>query len=557
MLISQIPAIQYHLQLDLNGLCDGPPGPTPLTTRISLLSEYTARWRTLTPSSHAPLLFPRMGPTGEDRFDLLQYMLFQRKSEGGAWALVPFAREIARILVMYKGPQHMALDGAPVHISHAAFDPAADLLVLIEERLLPPYVGATSNEPVAGLRLYLRTLSSRGTLAHPDCTKPVLDFGFVNPRTIFVVSAQVVDKKLLVSVGHFPEGFNRDPGCAGMWDWRSGTALLNIDASHVPFQGSQFHFLTQDLLLVASCASRASDAPASDSEVIHILDLTTPGASDWEIQTGTQHVLTLSLPPLAPNTPLRTRIASGPIIPHARSDTPFAPDPCERIIMFGIGIVPSDVTEDGKNIALAIKQRTLEAILLKYTGVGATDPGTCGIRPLAPAVTVPWDEWGPAHTRAILIHPLDTVMGELFDEGVYGSRAVLTMGGGLLSIPAPFTGTLPAHTEVVDFNAPNGRPKIIPESAGELAADKGVAITESTTLEFPGLLEGPLTTSMPYWTVRVKAEHGHAAYGDKDMWLLGADGLLEVRNGAVGSVSMADTQAENYNPPPFFFTFGF
>ncbi|TFY66441.1 hypothetical protein EVG20_g4648 [Dentipellis fragilis] len=416
------------------------------------------------------------------------------------------------------GEQVIMLDGAPVYIDHVALDAAADLLVLVERRSPPDTLGPGFHfdyrREIVGLRFHLRSLSSRAENAHPDCAHPGLDFDFVYPMHWFSVSTQIVRRKLLVSVNRgFVEAHQEATYYAGMWDWRRGEVLLNINGLNVPFSEAQFFFLTPDSLLVVSRVVRKDEAIASNA--FHVLDLTSTGESEWEIRTGTKHALTLCLPHLAPRTILRSRLVAGPIAPQAC--TAFIPDPAERLLVFGIGIRMTAAARLRCSIALAVKQRTIEDMLSKRTSIMATSSEARRIASFAPAVTVPWDEWGPAHSRAFVLHSNSSTSTSVHDQAVYGSRAVLTT----------FTPQNPGITEVVDFSAPNGCSMTPPVSTDSdtLAASDGVAVREPTALEFPGLLEGVLNTALPYWAVRVRVKSPVAN------WILTADGtvVVEVR----------------------------
>ncbi|KAA1469711.1 hypothetical protein DENSPDRAFT_835367 [Dentipellis sp. KUC8613] len=506
-LICRTPAIQYHMSLDLNGLRDNPLDTQPLTTRLPLLYDYVVRWRTLTFRSNTTLL--------RDDFALFRDAFFQRQEKGNAWTTAPLAREIAHAAVYSWEEQMIMLDGAPVYIDHVALDAAADLLVLVERRSPPGAVGHYLNFDYAretvGLRFHLRSLSSRAEKAHPDCTHSVLDFNFVYNMNYFSVSTQIVGKKLLVSVSPgFLEAHRETTYYAGMWDWERGEVLLNISGLDVPFSEGQFFFLTPDLLLVLSRVVRKDEAIASSA--VHILDLTSTGESDWEIRTGTKHALSLCLPHLAPRTILRGRVISGPIAPQAC--TAFIPDPNERLLVFGFGIRMTTGARLRCSIALAVKQHTIEDILSKHTTTDVISHEARKNALFSSAVIVPWDEWGPTHTRAFVLHSNNIASTSIPDYAVYGSRAVLSTG----------TPRNPGITHVVDFSAPNGSSMTIPASTGSdtLAASDGVAVREPTVLEFPGLLQGALTTALPYWAVQVRVKP-HV-----EKWILGANGIVEV-----------------------------
>ncbi|KAJ7758892.1 hypothetical protein B0H14DRAFT_2975470 [Mycena olivaceomarginata] len=257
-------------------------------------------------------------------------------------------------------------------------------------------------------------------------------------------------------------------------NWRKGLVVVDIDCS--PLMSSPFSFS----LLTPRAYILGYGGQAGTVEI-------------WAFE-GSQsnepiHRATLRLPEHIDNHYLVTQVHSGPFRANSTARRPFSKSNESRIC-----VVSVDYGD------LIFHHRYLRSYL--------SNPCPAG------AIIVPWDEWGPRHAR--LLAP----MPHRWFRYVHGERIVLP--------PDPGD---PKLLQILDFSTSASRPDV------DIDLDHAPPPTESTasfttelhdkpsTLFDDLLVEGSVTTSLPYRLIARSVDEEHALFLIDEEQVIGVNDL--------------------------------
>jgi len=393
-----------------------------------------------------------------------------------------------------------------------AIDPSQDLMVLFksgEDAAFPMAVVFAGT-----LELHVRTISTNE--AHPRAKSPVLRTPVLYPVTS--VCVHIADDVVGVM-------YCIDPARPRItvWNWHTGKLVVDCSGAPLPPGTWDFSFINSRALFVTSnhdggslelfsfaCdrdldtnANASTDTDDDDSEML------TPTQPEPAIGLGQTvasrmtHVASLRLPPVQPSVRVQSVAThTGPFVGGCLPDKPFVASNEERIHALTVQYIHLPAMEGlvtRPRVCAFLHGRTLEGYLERGgtsegEGVGANETAT------APALVVPWSEWGPKHVR--MIHQPNPFQWLRY---VHGQRVVLLLPG-----TEPGKSTI----QVLDFNpytvfdADEDREE---EEIGGLQTKSGLLVERMdypTRLDMPEIFTDVVETGLAYREVR-REVRGH------------------------------------------------
>ncbi|KAF8261985.1 hypothetical protein EI94DRAFT_1809525 [Lactarius quietus] len=384
--------LQYRIELEAEGLIDGPPGEPASTTaaRMDLLLERRVSWRAMRPRRRAAVAL-----AGHcHAYELVGGLFAKAIEEYGA------ARRLVAswLPTNTAGETRLVVDDLGVRIKDFALDPAQDLIVLLEHRpAAGPTANTSANTAGADIRVHLRKLGAGAVAPHPAAKVPVLCHRALGP--VHGCMIQIVEDV----VGMY---FWMPMHGVLIWNWMTGEELVFIQEDQAPERIWDFSFLSPRAYMVTTL---------KDGGEIRIYSFASPSSP-----RRPTHVATLHLPAPHPNRPLfELTTTTGPFLARPPAGSPFSLARTARVHVFTLHHDPGVHRARWQPACFVVHNRTL----MRY--VGEYQEGD--------AVDVPWEEWGPTGTRFFVRAwdarrvPCATAVGpervEVLDMNVHTSRA--------------------------------------------------------------------------------------------------------------------------------------
>ncbi|EIN06875.1 hypothetical protein PUNSTDRAFT_127446 [Punctularia strigosozonata HHB-11173 SS5] len=374
-------------------------------------------------------------------------------------------------------------------------DPSQDLVAFVEAED-PGFFNASH-----AVVIHLRTIS--GNKDHPEAQVPVL----CCPTPFSVTQA-------FIQVCHDVIGFffwGSGPGLL-IWNWKTGCLLVHGIGIHrtLPDHTWDFAFLSNRSYMLSSLKHSGalhlftfdSPPPSSPSSSSSSSSSSSPPAPSVSPVAPT-HAATLHLPSIRPEIAVSNLSThAGPVCARGRgrASDAFVKDARARIHVVTVhyaGIVPEPGEPRGR-WSLFVRNGTLEGWAMRGRGCGDGIGGE--VEGGGGALQVPWEEWGPRETRALVPQ---TPFSWL--RYVDGERVVLP------AAPVPTTSL--EVVRVLDFNVRPRRPE----------AQRGVGEPGSRTVHVEEVVgeerisrgevwERDVVTSLPYRMVSTAGLSGYSGF---------------------------------------------
>ncbi|KAJ7620441.1 hypothetical protein FB45DRAFT_930225 [Roridomyces roridus] len=436
--ITTSPYLQYAIELWSDGLVSGDTSSSQLTTSDKLQTLYERRrsWLNLDWTSRTTIDLPSLHNCRA--FELV----------GGVFALQEWGSDFRSIsLLDLDAHPETTVSRKPLdlsgHFEDFAIDPTQDLLITLSWA-----------DDVACLTL--RTLSQ--LQAHPMAKDPVIRFKSNEEAFQLTFSIQIAGDVVGLSL--------IGPDQLRLWNWRTGILFADFPQNDDPeFMDPEFQFLSPRAFVVAERTAQISIFVIEERD----------GAP-----TGVICIATLKLPALTDDAWVRSFCAhAGPIRAHPARDRPFYPPETRRIFLFLMSF-----SDNGRWLRLFVHYRTLYRYVVRYLR-GKLDT----------YVEVPWEEWGPEHTRLLPASDYRWL------RHVHGERAIFPTPDG-------------KFIRLLDFGP------IIP---GRSTDDDGLMCIPTTVDPADSPFKDAVTTSLPYRSLQRTLEE------EFDVFLIDQDHIVASR----------------------------
>ncbi|KAI0738202.1 hypothetical protein C8Q80DRAFT_263515 [Daedaleopsis nitida] len=341
-------ALRYQIELEVEGLLDGPKGGLCTADRLNRLVDRRNRWLRLDWSQVLPIPASKIIPEIPLPYELQGGTFFSFTSNGGA----PVMNETR--LPSHADPLPLyTTTGSEAQYIDITTDPSQDLMVLID---------------IQG-RIHARSLTTHA--AHPSAEQPILrPNGMFEPRGSGVYIAHN-----LVALLEW-----RDHIGLTIWNWKTGSAILHGYGDDLPYLVTGFVWISPSAFLLANvdgnefllfslsaidCASPA--APCTFADLAPRARLQLPQIDDgWHMSCF-----------LLESTPILASVPAG---------SPFAVSTESHIIVFTTQYATTHhLAHSGRYVGFVHKWALMHYMA---DSSGATR-------------NVEWGEWGPANTRII------------------------------------------------------------------------------------------------------------------------------------------------------------
>ncbi|KIJ62437.1 hypothetical protein HYDPIDRAFT_30404 [Hydnomerulius pinastri MD-312] len=486
--------LQYHIELALDGMMDGPPSPLSTGERLSRLRSLRSSWSTLSWKSKVTVPMPGacyayefVGGVFCKTHNIQQHPRIGSRQFSATW--LPSSHDPGHTLVR---------EDLGLPTRDFAMDPSQDLIILFrgaEEIALPLVV-------VSGtLELHIRTISTNND--HPGARLPILR----TPVSFPVTSAfiQIVDD--IVGMLYCVDP---DSPRITLWNWKTGELVVDRSSLNLPPATWDFSFIDSHSIF-ATCGSRTG----SIEIFTFSCDTTSSGASEPG-QQPLVHIASLRLPAILPFVRVfNLGTHTGPFLASCPPGKPFTASNEDRIHVLTAQYINPRPTEGPRNrpkFCVFFHNRMLEG----YIGRHAEQEDNGGI-----PVVIPWEEWGPANTRflphngtfqwlrwafTLDVHPISSASIEY----VHGQRVI---------VPS-LVEQGKSRMQVLDFNIRNTpRQNCYTNSSSDSDAESGAdsdteftyhpknhthveLIDYTTFVDVPTIFPEPVRSSLPYREMR-------------------------------------------------------
>ncbi|TFK85393.1 hypothetical protein K466DRAFT_552173 [Polyporus arcularius HHB13444] len=350
--IDQSVGLLYQVQLEIEGLIDGPKGNLCTSDRLQLLLERRDRWLRLDWTNIVTLAAAKLVPETPLPYELQGGTFFNVTTYDGK-----FTMNMTR-LPSIAGPrptyESKNFDSQYVDITA---DPSQDLMVVLD---------------VPG-RLHVWSLST--CEPHPLAIKPVL-------REEGTPEARMTG----LSIAHDLVALVEWTGqvSATIWNWKTGAMILHGHGHDLPHLVTGLAWLSPDKFVV-------SDADTNSLLLFSLssYDCVSP-ATPYTFATLFPYVR-LQLPTIHDTWHLSFfQLETTPLLASVPKDRPFIPSPEHNIVVFTLQYATMDHTQVTGRYLGFVHARHLMSHL---SGRGPPPERLEDIK------VVPWTEWGPQNTR--------------------------------------------------------------------------------------------------------------------------------------------------------------
>ncbi|KAH9961881.1 hypothetical protein BC827DRAFT_1383685 [Russula dissimulans] len=358
--------LQYRLELEADGLVDGPPAARAPRGVASDAPTEAGIGRA---GGALPRVRARGGPVSQ--------------GAGGVWAA---RRLVASWLPSNSaGETRLVVDDLGVRIKDFALDPTQDLIVLLEHRpAVDPITSTSSSAAAADIRVHLRKLSGGVVAPHPAAKASILCRHGLGP--VHGCMIQIVEDVVGM---YFWMPFHG----VLIWNWMTGEELVFTQENQVPERIWDFSFLSPRAYMVTTL---------KDGGEIRIYSF-----ANTSFPNRPTHVATLHLPlPHNHRVLLELTTTTGPFLAWPPANAPFASARNARVHVFTLHHDPVGHRGRWQPACFVVHNRTL----MQYVEAYEEEAG---------AADVPWEEWGPHGTRFFVL-----AMGFQWLRYVHGTRVV-------------------------------------------------------------------------------------------------------------------------------------
>ncbi|KAG1718629.1 hypothetical protein EDB19DRAFT_1794606, partial [Suillus lakei] len=425
--------LQYHIELALDCMLDGPPSTVTVAERLEQLRTLRCAWTLFEWKKEVRVPMPGFCQA----YELVGGVFAKTSSSRGIYNHSGSRNFISSWLPSSSDPGHtLVRNDIGISTRDFAIDPSQDLIALVKTD------DDFANE-CGYIEVYIRTISSN--VKHLEASSPVL-----RTLTSFAMTSafiQIVDD--VIGMMFWME--IESPRIT-IWNWKTGQILVDRDGDDLPSHISDFSFISNRAYMI----TRGVDGGS--------IQVFTFGEDQHEII----HVASLSLPPLRSRTHLvHCAIHTGPFVARCTPDTSFWTSQEERLYVLSVQYiqVDPDVPSARPKFFLFFKHSTPLRYIRKYREQRATSP-----------FEVPWEEWGP-HESRMLHHQLPYQ----WLRYVHGHRVVFPLLSGSM--------------QVLDFNVRKTKRHIFPLQPDSKASIE--VIDYPSTILSDCIFPRPIETSCP------------------------------------------------------------
>ncbi|CAL1702753.1 unnamed protein product [Somion occarium] len=427
--------LQYKIQLGLNGQQDGPStNCLNVHDRLLILNEYQAAWDQL---RFDPMMIVDME---SDRiWEIRGNVLSQASEESLVFVQLPSR-------VRNIDERRWSLNRVHIPLRDYAFDPAQDLLILVE-----------SHGDVQDYEhhIHLRTLSTGD--AHPSATITKI----VCSRLVYPISYEIRISSEYLAVGFYTGAMNPD-NLLCIWNWKTGERQMELPGAILAYA-----FLTKHHIILIR--------KQADAELL-ILDLRSISPCLESPVDEVECICTFRFPTLKQDKSIDYA--------DIRSEPTFdwSPDPALA--------VPFHVSSEQRLFVVTMRTQDFESSITFLIPRDTLLRHFHDVPDLPPKHRVEWNEWGPKGARA-----MRTPSGHSSSwlRNVYGMRFVFMEEGDNSSVL------------VADFNQAAFRKALFNEetmSASSYSSEhpqRMKLMIEATTLDGSwSMFVNPVITSLPF-----------------------------------------------------------
>ncbi|KAI0700799.1 hypothetical protein C8T65DRAFT_657194 [Cerioporus squamosus] len=350
--IDQSVGLLYQVQLEIEGLIDGPKGGLCTSDRLKLLLERRDRWLRLDWTNIVTLAAPKLVPETPLPYELQGGTFFNVTTYNGK-----FTMNMTRLpSTANPTPSYESKDFESQYVD-IAVDPSQDLMVVLD---------------VLG-RVHVWSLST--CEAHPLADKPLMrEEGTPEARMTGLSIARdlvaLVEWTGLVS--------------ATIWNWKTGAMILHGHGNDLPYLVTGLAWLSPEKFAVA-------DAETNSLLLFSLspYDCVSP-RTPYTFATLFPYVR-LQLPPIHNTWHLSFfQLETTPLLASVPNDRPFIPSSEQNIVVFTLQYATSDHSQvTGRYLGFVHAHHLMSHL----SGRGPPPERLEDIE------FVPWTEWGPQNTR--------------------------------------------------------------------------------------------------------------------------------------------------------------
>jgi hypothetical protein len=399
--------LQYHIELALDCMLDGPQSTVTIAERLEQLRALRRAWTLFEWKKEVRV--PMHGFC--HAYELVGGVFAKTSSQAGIHNQSGPRKFISSWLPSSSDPGHtLVRKDIGISTRDFAIDPSQDLIALVQSD--DDFVNDSSYTEV-----HIRTISSN--VKHPEATSPVLRTLTLSTMTSAFI--QIVDD--VIGMMFWVEF--ESPHIT-IWNWKTGQILVDRDGDNLPSHISDFSFISNRAYMI----TRRIDGGS--------IQVFTFGENQHEII----HVASLSLPPLKSTHLVHCAIHTGPFVARCLPNTPFWTNQEERMYVLSMQYIQTDPTVPSARprFFLFFKNSTPLRYIRKYREERETNP-----------FEVPWGEWGPRESR-MLHHQVPYQ----WLRYVHGHRVVFPL--------------LSGNMQVLDFNVRKTKRHVFPQQPDSKAS---------------------------------------------------------------------------------------
>ncbi|KAG1769125.1 hypothetical protein EV702DRAFT_1140109 [Suillus placidus] len=430
--------LQYHIELALDCMLDGPQSTLTVAERLEHLRTLRRAWTLFEWKKEVRVPMPGFCQA----YEFVGGVFAKTSSSGGIHNQSGSRKFISSWLPSSSDPGHtLVRDDIGISTRDFAIDPSQDLIALVKSD--DNFVNDSGC-----IEVYIRTISSN--VKHPEASSPVLRT--LTSFTMTTAFIQIVDD--VIGMMFWME---LESPHITIWNWKTGQILVDRDGDDLPSHISDFSFISNRAYMITRGINGGS------------IQIFTFGENAHEII----HIASLSLPPLKSRTHLvHCAIHTGPFVARCLPNTPFCTNQEERMYVLSVQYiqVDPDVPSARPRFFLFLKNSTPLRYIRKYHEQGETS-----------SFDVPWEEWGP-HESRMLHHQVPYQ----WLRYVHGYRVVFPLLSGSM--------------QVLDFNVRKTKRHVFPLQPDSKASIE--VIDFPSIICSGCIFSGPIETSLPYRVCR-------------------------------------------------------
>ncbi|KAG1792330.1 uncharacterized protein HD556DRAFT_1528034 [Suillus plorans] len=437
-LIDSSAELQYHIELALDCMLDGPPSTVTVSERLEQLRTLRRAWTLFEWKKEVRVPMPGFCHA----YELVGGVFAKTFSSASIDHNQSGSRRfISSWLPSSSAPGHMLVrNDIGISTRDFAIDPSQDLIAFVQSD--DDLVNNSNYTAV-----HIRTISSN--VKHPEASSPILRT--LTPSIMTSAFIQIVDD--VIGMMFWME---LDNPRITIWNWKTGQILVDRDGEDLPTHISDFSFISNRAYMI----TRGIDGGS--------IQVFTFGENQHEIV----HVASLSLPLLESRHFVHCAIHTGPFVARCPPNTPFWTNQEERMYVLSVDYIQMDphIPRARPKFFLFFKNSTPLRYIRKYREQRETSP-----------FEVPWEEWGP-HESRMLRHqaPYQWL------RYVHGYRVVFPLQS--------------SSMQVMDFNIRKTKRHVFPPQPDSKASIE--VIDYPTIIWSDGLFPGSIETNLPYRVCR-------------------------------------------------------